>query len=110
MATAAKTARAVEVPGEPTQPIAEPVVAEQAQQPAGSTEQAAEPSAEVSGELAALRAQLAEEQAARRAAEARAVSASTGPKVAAVSTKGSAVLTEKGWAVPASYGAPAVKA
>lgn len=123
MAATAKTARTVALPGEPAP--ADLISAEGAAQVDTAAEHIPQPDViegeaatvepnaapEVNAELAALRAQLAEAQDAQQAAEARAAAAARAAQASAptVATKGSATLTEKGWAVPATYGAPAVK-
>lgn len=109
----AKTARAVQVPGEPTQelPATEPT---QELQAAASEGEAVPPLVD---EVAALRAQLEAERLARIEAEQRAAAvaaenvAAKRP-VAVVKTSAghpTPQLTEGGWVVPQSFGAPAVK-
>lgn len=109
----AKTARAVQVPGEPTQEL--PATEPTQELPAGAEGEAGQPLVD---EVAALRAQLEAERLARIEAEQRAaaVAAESAPKRAAPAAvvKTSAghptpQLTEGGWVVPQSFGAPAVK-
>jgi len=118
----AKTARVVQVPGESTQEL--PTTEDTTQElPTGRAEgggDAGEPNApaEVNSEVAALRAQLEAERLARIEAEQRAAvaaeaAAAKRPAPAAV-VKASAghptpQLTESGWVVPQSFGAPAAK-
>ena len=109
----AKTARAVQVPGEPTQelPATEPT---QELQDAAAEGEAVPPPGD---EVAALRAQLEAERLARIEAEQRAAAAAeSAPKRAAPTAvvKTSAghptpQLTAGGWVVPQSFGAPVVK-
>lgn len=109
----AKTARAVQVPGEPTQelPATEPP---QELQAAVAEGEAGQPLAD---EVAALRAQLEAERLARIEAEQRAAAVaaeSVAAKRPAAVVKTSAghptpQLTEGGWVVPQSFGAPVVK-
>lgn len=124
----AKTARAVQVPGEPTQEL--PPTEDTTQElPTGSDDgagDAGEPNApaEVNSEVAALRAQLeaaqiahveAEQRAAIAEEKARAAAAQAAKATAVVpaATQGKAAatpqLTSTGWVVPQAYGAPAVK-
>ena len=108
----AKTARAVQLPGEPTQglPTTEPTQ----ELPSGAEGEAEQPLVD---EVAALRAQLEAERLARIEAEQRAAAAAeSAPKraapVAVVKTSAghpTPQLTEGGWVVPQSFGAPAVK-
>jgi len=109
----AKTARAVQVPGEPTQEL--PATEPTQELPAGAEGEAGQPLVD---EVADLRAQLEAERLARIEAEQRAaaVAAESVPKRAAPAAvvKTSAghptpQLTEGGWVVPQSFGAPAVK-
>ena len=109
----AKTARAVQVPGEPTQelPTTEPT---QELQDAAAEGEAEQPLVD---EVAALRAQLEAERLARIEAEQRAAAAAeSAPKraapVAVVKTSAghpTPQLTEGGWVVPQAFGAPAAK-
>ena len=122
----AKTARAVQVPGEPTQDM--PPTEDTTQDlPTGSDDGAGdvgEPNApaEVNSEVAALRAQLeaaqiahveAEQRAAIAEEKARAAAQAAAPAVVPAATQGKAAatpqLTSTGWVVPQAYGAPAVK-
>lgn len=114
----AKTARAVQVPGEPTQEL--PATEPTQELPAGAEGDEARPvldAAAVSDEVAALRAQLEAERLARIEAEQRAAavaSDSVAAKRPAAVVKTSAghptpQLTEGGWVVPQSFGAPVVK-
>lgn len=110
----AKTARAVQVPGEPTQEL--PATEPTQELPGAAAEgEAGQPLVD---EVAALRAQLEAERLARIEAEQRAaaVAAESVPKRAAPAAvvKTSAghptpQLTEGGWVVPQSFGAPVVK-
>lgn len=108
----AKTARAVQVPGEPTQEL--PTTEPTQELPSGAEGEAEQPLVD---EVAALRAQLEAERLARIEAEQRAAAAAeSAPKraapVAVVKTSAghpTPQLTAGGWVVPQSFGAPAVK-
>lgn len=101
MATTAPRARTVQLPGEPQQPQIDPPEHEQVP---GEPESDGAPVADASAEVEALRAQLAQVQAEL----AKAKQAKTAAPVV-LASKGSAQLTERGWTVPESYGAPAKK-
>lgn len=112
----AKTARAVQVPGEPTQelPATEPTQELQAAAEGDEARPVLDAEA-VSDEVAALRAQLEAERIARIEAEQRAAiaveqAASAAPVVTspapAISSQQSAKLTGNGWVVPPAYGSP----
>ena len=123
----AKTARAVQVPGEPTQdlPPTEDTTQELSTGSDTGEGDAGEPNApaEVNSEVAALRAQLeaaqiahveAEQRAAIAEEKARAAAqAAAVPAVVPAAAQGKAAptpqLTATGWVVPQAYGAPAVK-
>lgn len=131
----AKTARAVQVPGEPTQDLPPTEDTTQELPPAADGDESrpvldadavadqvdvlhAQQSAEVNSEVAALRAQLEAERLARIEAEQRAAvaaeSAAAKRPAPAVVVKASAghptpQLTEGGWVVPQSFGAPVAK-
>lgn len=112
----AKTARAVQVPGEPTQELPATEPAQELQDAVHGVE--ARPvldAAAVSDEVAALRAQLEAERIARIEAEQRAAiaveqAASAAPVVTtaapSISSQQSAKLTGAGWVVPPAYGSP----
>lgn len=113
----AKTARAVQVPGEPTQELhaTEPTQELQAAVAEGDEARPVLDAAAVSDEVAALRAQLEAERIARIEAEQRAAiaaeqAASAAPVVTspapAISSQQSAKLTGSGWVVPPAYGSP----
>ena len=114
----AKTARAVQVPGEPTQEL--PTTEPTQELPSGAEGDEAKPVLDadsVQAQVAALRAQLEAERLARIEAEQRAAAAAeSAPKraapVAVVKTSAghpTPQLTADGWVVPQSFGAPVVK-
>lgn len=113
----AKTARAVQVPGEPTQelPATEPTQELQAAAE-GDEARPVLDAAAVSDEVASLRAQLEAERLARIEAEQRAAKVAEleqvkRPAAVAKTSAGHPTpqLTEGGWVVPQSFGAPVVK-
>jgi hypothetical protein len=121
MATNPRTARAVQVPGEPSIEAQAPIVDADASVDAVD-DGAREPNApaEVNDEVAQLRAQLEAERIARIEAEQRAAQAQAtiggadrvvhvepATPVTALKPSQSAKLSEHGWVVPATYGSPA---
>ena len=108
----AKTARAVQVPGEPTQEL--PATEPTQELPGAAAEgEAGQPLVD---EVAALRAQLEAERLARIEAEQRSakfaeLEQAKRPAAAVKTSAGHATpqLTEGGWVVPQSFGAPVVK-
>lgn len=129
----ATKARAVQVPGEPTQDLPPPADGDESRPVLDADAVAqqvdvlhAQQAAEVNQEVAALRAQLEAAQIAHVEAEQRAAiaeekaqaalasAAAASPAVAAPAVTGKATptpkLTAAGWVVPQAYGAPPVKA
>lgn len=107
----AKTARAVQVPGEPTQEL--PATEPTQELLAGAEGEAGQPLVD---EVAALRAQLEAERLARIEAEQRSakfaeLEQAKRPAAVVKTSAGHPTpqLTEGGWVVPQSFGAPAVK-
>lgn len=114
----AKTARAVQVPGEPTQelPATEPTQELEDAAAEGDEARPVLDAAAVSDEVAALRAQLEAERLARIEAEQRSakfaeLEQAKRPISVAKTSAGHPTpqLTEGGWVVPQSFGAPVVK-
>lgn len=118
----AKTARAVQVPGEPTQEL--PTTNTTQELPTGAEGDEARPVLDadsVQSQVAALQAQLETERLARLEAEQRAAVATEQAAAAAKAKPASVVpaqgkataatpqLTATGWVVPQTYGAPPVK-